>query len=142
MDAASAASQASSAGWVLFDACVGLDEQLANTDTAAACATRTGGVVGVSLRLASPPASSTVQLYSTERAYGRRVLAADGDLLLINMVVAVEDYLPGNHPDNFLVYKADAHAPWLRPLPSPLDWIDPSWPWMPHQPRLLHCIAA
>jgi hypothetical protein len=142
MDAASAASQTVSAGWLLFDACVGLEKQLANTDTAAACATRTGGVVGVSLRLASPPAFSTVHLYSTERAYGRRVLAADRDLLLINMVVPVQNHHPGNYyPDNFFVYKADAHAPWLRPLPSPLDWIDPSWPWMPHLPGLLHCIG-
>ncbi|CAM0907991.1 unnamed protein product [Alopecurus aequalis] len=131
-----------SAGWMSFDTAVGLDEELADNPTAASCATATGRVVRVSLRLESPPVPSSVRLYTDERVYGRpRVLAADGDLVLINMVLTVEDELSGCYPDNFLVYKADAHTPWLRFLPSPMDWIDDHWPWMPHLPRLLHRIG-
>lgn len=78
---------------------------------------------------------------SASRVILMNMCPADRDLLLVNMLVAVQDEVPGNYPDNFLVYKADTDTPWLRSLPSPVDWIDPRWPWMPNLPRLLHWIG-
>ena len=57
-----------------------------------------------------------VGLEDREEARGsvvERSNAAARDLLLVNMLVAAQDEVPGNYPDNFLVYKADTDTPWL-----------------------------
>ncbi|RCV40520.1 hypothetical protein SETIT_9G060900v2 [Setaria italica] len=47
------------------------------------------------------------------------VVAADGDLLLVHMVVAVKGVYAKKFPHNFFVYKADPELPSLLPLPPP-----------------------
>ncbi|CAN6303247.1 unnamed protein product [Urochloa humidicola] len=63
---------------------------LAST-AAASCKTSNGRDVLVSLRLlATPPACSLVQLYTDDKlSEEATIVAADGDLLLIHMVIAV-----------------------------------------------------
>ncbi|CAL4944796.1 unnamed protein product [Urochloa decumbens] len=112
------------AGWALFDTRVATGH-LAGTSTAAAAKTRNGRDVRVSLRrVATPPACSCVQLSTDDKlSKDPSVVAADGDLLLLHMVVAVKGIFTKKFPHNFFVYKADLESPTLLSLPPPpSDW--------------------
>ncbi|RLN23001.1 hypothetical protein C2845_PM07G15270 [Panicum miliaceum] len=62
------------------------------------------------------PFSSTDAFSKTSN--DRVVVSADGDLLLIQMVVAVPGESPSYFPDNFFVYEASPEAPQLYALPT------------------------
>ncbi|CAL4970824.1 unnamed protein product [Urochloa decumbens] len=112
------------AGWTLFDPFVVTEDAAAaaaavtNDDTAAACCvTRCGHDVRVSLRLADPPSASYVVMRTNAELHGTpRVVAADGDLLLIEMAV-VEPLSTVSREQNFLVYTAHPSSPSLLLLP-------------------------
>jgi hypothetical protein len=91
--------------WVTFDRRV-IKGRFPFSSTDAFSTTSNGRDVRVSLRLAPPPMASYVQLSTDDFVDGApKVRSADGDLLLIDMVVAVPD--PDEYPaHNFLVYKA------------------------------------
>ncbi|CAN6168140.1 unnamed protein product [Urochloa humidicola] len=110
--------------WVLFDRCV-MEGQFMPSSTVAVAETSTRGVVRVSLRLAAPPSISYVLLDTDDVLYGGppMIVAADGDLLLIHAVVAIDDAPPSLFPGNFFVYKADPEWPFLKLLPSVGDWM-------------------
>ncbi|CAN6286569.1 unnamed protein product [Urochloa humidicola] len=91
--------------------------------------TSNGRDVLVSLgRLATPPACSLVQLYTDDNVSEEpTVVAADGDLLLIHMAVAVKGkfFTDDFSLQNFFVYnyKADPESPLVLSLPPPpRDW--------------------
>ncbi|CAL5059750.1 unnamed protein product [Urochloa decumbens] len=104
------------AGWTLFDPFVVTEDfaaaaAVANDDTSAAacCVTRCGRDVRVSLRLADPPAASYVVMRADAELHGKpKVVAADGDLLLIEMAV-VEPPSTVSREQNFLVCFVDYH---------------------------------
>ncbi|CAN6277853.1 unnamed protein product [Urochloa humidicola] len=108
------------AGWALFDPYVVTEDVVAaangDNSTAACCATSGGREVRVSLRLADPPAVSYVEMRTDAELHLHgtpSVVAADGDLLLIDMACTTS--LDVEH--NFLVYKAHPSSPSLRLLP-------------------------
>ncbi|CAL5083054.1 unnamed protein product [Urochloa decumbens] len=105
--------------WAMFDRRV-IQGQFPFSASDAFSKTSNGRVVRVSLRFAPPPLVSYVQLYTDDVVYGGppKVVSADGDLLLIQMVVAVPDESPSNFPDNFFVYKASPEWPQLYALPT------------------------
>ncbi|CAN6281051.1 unnamed protein product [Urochloa humidicola] len=112
------------AGWDLFDMRVAQAHlpSTAAAAAAAACKTSNGRDVLVSLRrLATPPACSCVQLYTDDKLSEEpTIVAADGDLLLIHMVVAVgESIFNQEFTHNFFVYKVDTESPSLLFLPPP-----------------------
>ncbi|CAL4889420.1 unnamed protein product [Urochloa decumbens] len=109
------------AGWTLFDPFVVTEDAAAavtNDDTAATCCvTRCGRDVRVSLRLADPPSASYVVMRTDAELHGTpKVVAADGDLLLIEMAV-VEPPSTVSREQNFLVYTAHPSSPSLLLLP-------------------------
>ncbi|CAO2037532.1 unnamed protein product [Urochloa humidicola] len=111
------------AGWALFDPFV-VTQDVAdanNTTSAAFCTTSSGHDVRVSLRLADPPAASYVEMRTNAELHGESsVVAADGDLLLIDMAV-VEPPSTISREHNFLVYKAHPSSPSLQLLPDNED---------------------
>lgn len=109
--------------WALFDRCV-MVGNFTPSSTVAVAETSSGGVVRVSLRLAVPPSISYLQLDTDEYVCNGppMIVAADGDLLLMHMVVAT-DSAPYSFVDNFFVYKADPEWPCLTRLPSLGDWM-------------------
>ncbi|CAL4927756.1 unnamed protein product [Urochloa decumbens] len=80
------------AGWALFDMRVATGHLASTAAAVAACKTSNGWDVRLSLRrVATPPSCSLVQLYTDDDVSEEpTVVAADGDLLLIHMVVPVE----------------------------------------------------
>ncbi|TVU44650.1 hypothetical protein EJB05_04096, partial [Eragrostis curvula] len=102
-----------------------VDSDLAIAGAAAATSkTSNGRDVCVSLyRVAAPPATSWVQLYTDDKVFRNpTIVRADGDHLLIHMIVAVEGMFKALYPRNFFVYRADLDRPCLWPLPPPSDW--------------------
>ncbi|CAN6271793.1 unnamed protein product [Urochloa humidicola] len=114
------------AGWALFDPFVVTEDVAAvasDGTTSAFCTTSGGRDVRVSLRLADPPAASYVEMRTDDaELHGEAsVVAADGDLLLIDMAVTEPpSTTPREH--NFLVYRAHPSSPSLRLLPHRDDW--------------------
>ncbi|KAL6638036.1 hypothetical protein ACP70R_025608 [Stipagrostis hirtigluma subsp. patula] len=111
------------AGWALFNRWLALGDS-GNAAAAAVCKTGNGRDISVSLRrLASPPATSCLQLCTDDELFLEpSIVAADGDLLLIHMSIAVKGLPEEQFPPNFFVYKADPDLPCLCPLPAPRDW--------------------
>jgi len=107
-------------GWASFDPCVILGD-VPPSSTTAISKTINGQEVRVALRFAAPPAASYVHLDTDDCAYRHdpMVVAADGDLLLINMLVNNAEGVPSwRSPENFFVCKVDPERPWLEGLPS------------------------
>uniref|UniRef100_K4A2L5 DUF1618 domain-containing protein n=1 Tax=Setaria italica TaxID=4555 RepID=K4A2L5_SETIT len=105
--------------WATFDRRV-IQDRFPFSSTDAFSKTSNDRAVRVSLRLAPPPMASYVQLHTDDVVYGGtpKVVSADGDLLLIHMVVAVPGESPSDFPGNFLVYKASPESPQLYALPT------------------------
>ncbi|CAL4893456.1 unnamed protein product [Urochloa decumbens] len=92
--------------WCLFDTRVDLldFEPFEPSATMTSSTTSNNRTVRASLRLAAPPSSSVVQLYTDDDVrMGPSVVAADGNLLLIHM--------------------AGFDWPWMKSLPPPPDWV-------------------
>jgi hypothetical protein len=113
--------------WALLDPTIILDEEdedpaAGSSAVVAVCTASNGSKVRVSLRLAEPPASSYVQLHTDADVHVKPVLvSADGDMLLMHMVVArVRDPPWTCYEDNYFVYKArpDSDKGLLRLLPQ------------------------
>ncbi|TVT99897.1 hypothetical protein EJB05_54709, partial [Eragrostis curvula] len=87
--------------------------------------TSNGRDVRVSLcSLAAPPSTSWVQLYTDDEvSMNPTIVSADGDHLLIHMIVADEGMFKAKYPHNFFVYRADLDRPCLWPLPPPSGCI-------------------
>lgn len=103
-------------GWASFDPCVILGD-VPPSSTTAISETINGREVRVALRFASPPAASYVHLDTDDCAYRQdpMVVAADGDLLLINMLVNdAEGATSCQSPENLFVCKVDPERPWLE----------------------------
>ncbi|TVU44654.1 hypothetical protein EJB05_04100, partial [Eragrostis curvula] len=112
----------------LFDSSVILaDADLASTGAAAIATSKTsnGRDVRVSLcRLGPPPSTSWVQLYTDDEvSTNPTIVSADGDHLLIHMIVAIKGMFKAKYPHNFFVYRADLDRPCLWPLPPPSGLI-------------------
>ncbi|CAN6225574.1 unnamed protein product [Urochloa humidicola] len=119
-----AVSPAVNVGWASFDPCVVLGE-VAPSSTTAVCKTTNGRQVRVALRFAAPPAASYVHLDTDDCARGGdpTVVSADGNVLLIHMLVKAEGVPSWRFSDNFFVCKADPERPWLECLPCLGGWI-------------------
>jgi hypothetical protein len=99
------------------------------TATAAAYTTSSNGrQVRVSVRLHPPPAESYVHMQTQDTLHPHgdpSVLAACGDLLLVNMIVRDDAAADLSYKLNLFVYKAHPARPWLRRLPNPDTF--PGW---------------
>ncbi|OEL38284.1 hypothetical protein BAE44_0000695, partial [Dichanthelium oligosanthes] len=84
----SAAAAATYQSWVLLDPTILKEDPAANSTAFTVCTASDSREVLVSLHLAEPPSSSDVQLRTDAQVDGKpMIIAADGDLLLIHMVV-------------------------------------------------------
>ncbi|CAL5023434.1 unnamed protein product [Urochloa decumbens] len=94
--------------WALLDPTIIEEDPASNATAFAVCTASDDREVRVSLRLAEPPSSSYVQMRTDAEVYVKpRLLAADGDLILVHMVVAVVRDPPFTSlEDNLFVYKS------------------------------------